>query len=95
MGQLHQQVDRLGKLTTDLLDLSRLDAGAIELQTDETDLSHVLMALAHGLATQEVAGWLGTSAESRDRRWALAFQAVLDGAAPAGGGPPARQGSSS
>ena len=28
MDQLHQQVDRLGKLTTDLLDLSRLDAGA-------------------------------------------------------------------
>ncbi|MFI5689539.1 TetR/AcrR family transcriptional regulator [Streptomyces sp. NPDC051636] len=46
---------------------------------DETDIAHVLLALAQGLAAQETAGWLGTSNASRDRRWALAFQAVLDG----------------
>jgi len=46
MDQLHQQVDRLGKLTTDLLDLSRLDAGAIELRTDETDISHLAETVA-------------------------------------------------
>lgn len=59
-----------------------IDAGV--LVGDETDLSHVLMALAQGLATQEVAGWLGSTGASKDRRWALAFQVVLDGAAPAG-----------
>lgn len=49
---------------------------------DETDIAHVLLALAQGLAAQETAGWLGRSEESRDRRWTLAFQAVLDGLAP-------------
>ena len=39
LGQLREQVDRLGKLATDLLDLSRLDAGAVELRTEETDVS--------------------------------------------------------
>jgi AcrR family transcriptional regulator len=61
-----------------------IDAGI--LAGDETDLSHVLMALTQGLASQEVAGWLGTSQESRDRRWTLAFRAVLDGAAPVAAG---------
>lgn len=50
MGQLREQVDRLGKLTTDLLDLSRLDAGAIELRPRETDLS----ALAETVAAEFV-----------------------------------------
>jgi hypothetical protein len=39
----------------------------------------VLLALAQGLAAQESAGWLGSSRESRDRRWELAVAAVLDG----------------
>lgn len=51
---------------------------------DETDIAHVLLALAQGLAAQETAGWLGTSHASRDRRWALAFRAALDGLSPAG-----------
>jgi len=46
---------------------------------DETDIAHVLVALAQGLAVQETAGWLGTSKASVDRRWALAFRAALDG----------------
>jgi hypothetical protein len=57
-----------------------IDAGLIE--GDETDIAHVLLALAQGLAAQETAGWLGTSQASRDRRWALAFQAALDGLKP-------------
>lgn len=55
---------------------------------DETDIAHVLVALAQGLASQEAAGWLGTSSASMDRRWALAIRAMLDGlsskAPPAG-----------
>jgi AcrR family transcriptional regulator len=46
-----------------------------------TDIAHVLMALAQGLAAQEAAGWLGTSPESRDRRWRLAIEAALTGLA--------------
>jgi AcrR family transcriptional regulator len=54
-----------------------IDAGA--LRGDAVDISHVLLALAQGLAAQETAGWLGRSPESRDRRWSVAFEAVLDG----------------
>jgi hypothetical protein len=49
---------------------------------NETDIAHVLLALAQGLAAQETAGWLGTSKASIDRRWALAVRAVLDGLGP-------------
>jgi AcrR family transcriptional regulator len=52
--------------------------GAGILGGDDTDIAHVLVALAQGLAAQESAGWLGTPA-SRDRRWDLAIRAVLDG----------------
>ena len=56
------------------------DAGI--LGGDETDIAHVLIALAQGLAAQETAGWLGTSKASMDRRWDLAIRAVLDGLSP-------------
>jgi AcrR family transcriptional regulator len=51
---------------------------------DPVDVAHVLLALAQGLAAQENAGWLGSSAASADRRWALAFEAVLAGLAKPG-----------
>jgi AcrR family transcriptional regulator len=54
-----------------------IDAGI--LRGDPTDVAHVLVALAQGLAAQEAAGWLGTSKASIDRRWDLAVDAVLDG----------------
>ena len=47
----------------------------------DADIAHVLLALAQGVAAQESAGWLGTTRESRDRRWELAVAAVLDGLA--------------
>jgi AcrR family transcriptional regulator len=59
-----------------------IDAGF--LSGNETDIAHVLVALAQGLAVQESAGWLGTSKASVDRRWALAFRAALEGLASAG-----------
>lgn len=57
--------------------------GAGRLTGDATDTAHVLLALAQGLAAQESAGWLGTSRQATDRRWALAVRATLDGLAPA------------
>ncbi|GAA5167693.1 hypothetical protein GCM10023321_60680 [Pseudonocardia eucalypti] len=48
-----------------------------ELDGDPTDLAHVLIAVAQGLARQEVAGWLGVTEVERDRRWSLAFERVL------------------
>jgi len=54
-----------------------IDAGV--LAGDETDIAHVLLALAQGLALQEKAGWLGTSRASVERRWRLAIDAALAG----------------
>ena len=53
------------------------DSGA--LHGNPTDIAHTLLALAQGLAAQETAGWLGSSAASVDRRWAVALRAALDG----------------
>jgi AcrR family transcriptional regulator len=58
-----------------------IDAGV--LAGDETDVAHVLVSLTQGLAATEMAGWLGTSKASVDRRWRLAVRAVLDGLVPA------------
>jgi AcrR family transcriptional regulator len=60
-----------------------IEAGILSGQ--ETDIAHVLLALAQGLAAQEAVGWLGTSPESVDRRWDLATGAVLDGLRRAAG----------
>jgi AcrR family transcriptional regulator len=49
---------------------------------DPTDIAHVLLGVAIGLAIQENAGWLGSTAESRDRRWMLAVDAFLQGLPP-------------
>jgi two-component system, OmpR family, sensor kinase len=38
---MREQVDRLQKLAVDLLDLSRLDAGSVELASDRVDLSEL------------------------------------------------------
>ncbi len=54
-----------------------IDAGV--LHGDETDIAHVLIALAQGLAAAENTRRLGSSRTSVDRRWALGVQAVLDG----------------
>jgi AcrR family transcriptional regulator len=57
-----------------------LDAGI--MSGNATDIAHVLLAACQGLALQETAGWLGTSDKSRDRRWALATTAVIEGMRP-------------
>jgi AcrR family transcriptional regulator len=59
-----------------------LAAGVIE--GDETDIAHVLLALAQGLAVQESGGWLGRTPAAADRRWALAVRVALDGLAAPG-----------
>lgn len=57
-----------------------VDEGAVA--GDPVDVAHAVLALAQGLAAQEAAGWLGTSAASIDRRWALAATALVRGLAP-------------
>jgi two-component system OmpR family sensor kinase len=46
LGQLREQVDRLTKLAVDLLDLSRLEAGSLELRPEPTDLGELARQVA-------------------------------------------------
>ncbi|MSX01646.1 MAG: HAMP domain-containing protein [Actinobacteria bacterium] len=55
LGQLRDGVSRLEKLTTDLLDLSRIDAGAVELRRESVDLGD----LATGVANEFVPALAG------------------------------------
>ena len=41
VATVREQVERLGKLATDLLDLSRLEAGSLELRPEPTDLGEL------------------------------------------------------
>ena len=43
---MREQVDRLGKLATDLLDLSRLDAGRLHVEAEPLDLGALAQSLA-------------------------------------------------
>jgi two-component system, OmpR family, sensor kinase len=44
--EIRGQVDRLGKLATDLLDLSRLEAGSLELRVEPTDVATICRMVA-------------------------------------------------
>jgi signal transduction histidine kinase len=57
LEQLRGQVDRMRKLATELLDLSRLEAGALELRPEPTDL---------GQLAREVAGEFTPAAHRHD-----------------------------
>jgi two-component system OmpR family sensor kinase len=46
LRQLREQVARLGKLATDLLDLSRLEAGSLELRPESTDIGELAKDVA-------------------------------------------------
>jgi signal transduction histidine kinase len=54
---MQEQVERLAKLSTDLLDLSRVDAGQLRVAAEDVDLAEVVRALAgeleHMAATSE------------------------------------------
>jgi signal transduction histidine kinase len=43
---MSEQVERLQKLSVDLLDLSRLDSGSVELHTEEVDLAELTRSIA-------------------------------------------------
>jgi signal transduction histidine kinase len=46
MAQVRDQVERLRKLTTELLDLSRLESGALELRPEPTDIGQLAREVA-------------------------------------------------
>jgi len=49
------------------------------LIADPADIAHGLLGLAIGLATQETAGWLGSTEATRSRRWSTAVRAFVEG----------------
>jgi signal transduction histidine kinase len=59
LDQLRGQVDRMRKLATELLDLSRLESGALELRPEPTDV---------GQLAREVAGEFTPAAQRHDSR---------------------------
>src|SRR5207249_846191 len=46
LRSMREQVDRLQKLSVDLLDLSRLDAGSLELNPEEVDIGELATTVA-------------------------------------------------
>jgi signal transduction histidine kinase len=46
LEQIREQVRRLGKLSVDLLDLSRLEAGSLELRPEEVDLGELTRSVS-------------------------------------------------
>ena len=46
LRQVREQVDRLGKLATDLLDLSRLEAGSLQLRPERCDIGLLAQVVA-------------------------------------------------
>jgi signal transduction histidine kinase len=72
MLTMREQVDRLTKLTGDLLDLSRLDAGRIRIEREEVELAELAQTLVEELEplAQASGHYLRVSAE--EPAWALA-----------------------
>jgi signal transduction histidine kinase len=50
VGEMRAQVERLGKLTAELLDLSRLDAGRLRVERESVDLAETVRLLVAELA---------------------------------------------
>ncbi len=55
LAEMRLQVDRLGKLATDLLDLSRLDAGRLAVEHEPVDLSELAGDVSRELAPRAAA----------------------------------------
>ncbi len=69
LDQVHEQVDRLRKLSVDLLDLSRLEAGSLELREEQVDL---------GELTRSVSGEFEPSLVQHDSHIELRVARTLD-----------------
>ena len=67
-----EQVDRLTKLATDLLDLSRLDAGRIRIVREEVELGEIARTLAEELAPLAESGGHPLALDLGEDAWALA-----------------------
>jgi signal transduction histidine kinase len=74
VGQVRAQVDRLGKLATGLLDLSRLEAGSVDLEPTPTDVG----VLARAVASEFVPALSGHASELDLKLPETPLRAVVD-----------------
>ena len=72
LGTTRAQVDRLTKLATDLLDLSRMDVGRIRIEQEEVGLAEVVRVVAEEFGAVADASGHTLSADVDDDAWALA-----------------------
>ena len=72
LATTRSQVDRLTKLATELLDLSRMDAGRFRVEQEEVDLGETVRILAEELGALADASGHVLVAEPGEDAWALA-----------------------
>jgi signal transduction histidine kinase len=72
LATTREQVERLTRLSADLLDLSRMDAGRLHVETEEVVLADVARALAEELAPLAEASGHVLTVETDPDAWALA-----------------------
>jgi signal transduction histidine kinase len=72
LATMSEQVDRLAKLATELLDLSRADAGRLRVEREFVDLSKVAEAVVDEFAALAVAGDRPLVADDADDAYVLA-----------------------
>ena len=87
--QVREQVDRLGRLATDLLDLSKLEAGSVDLRRERADVREIarLVAaefapalVAHGSHLELRLAGAGTNAVCDPERVAQIMRILIDNA---------------
>ncbi|HZO63066.1 MAG TPA: HAMP domain-containing sensor histidine kinase [Gaiellaceae bacterium] len=69
LATMSEQVDRLAKLATELLDLSRADAGRLQVDREPLDLGEVARTVADEFAARAVAGRRPLDADSSGSAW--------------------------
>ncbi|PWU20793.1 MAG: hypothetical protein C5B48_12065 [Candidatus Rokuibacteriota bacterium] len=77
LDTMRQQVDRLQKLATDLLDLSRLDAGSLEVEREPVSLATLAKQVAHEFAAAAARGNVTLDVEEAED--GLEPEALCDG----------------
>jgi signal transduction histidine kinase len=71
VGEMRAQVERLGKLTAELLDLSRLDAGRLRVEHEPVDLAETVKVVVGELAPLAQASGHSLASSVDDPAWAL------------------------
>lgn len=77
LGIIHQNVDRLVRLVNDLLDLARIEAGKVELECREFDVTGVLRHAAELMHAEASRRSIGITVEASPLFWSADSDRVL------------------